>query len=339
MEKNNQANYRFSSVNVIGYVYDKRWPLIIITIIAAIISIIASFVITPKFKSRVVLFPTTSGAVGKSLMSKNVSSDADILRFGEEEDTERLLQVLNSAEIKEKIIKKFDLMSHYEIDTASRYPYTRMEEKFDNSFSFERTQYLAIEIEVLDKDPKMAADMANYAAALIDTLMNDMYKDRAQRALELVEEEYISLNNQIEEMEDSLNSIREKGVNDYESQAEVFHNAYANAVLEGNNRATKIFQQKLNLLGKYGGPYVSIMDFLEFEKEELSALKSKYAQAKVDARQSLPYKFVVEKARVAEKKAYPVRSLIVIISTLSAFFLALLVIIILDSLKSYLGKS
>ncbi len=335
----NQTNYHFNSVNIIGYLYDKRRPLIIITLVAAIISIIASFVITPKFKSRVVLFPTTSGAVGKSLMSRNVSSDNDVLRFGEEEDTERLLQVLNSAEIKEKIINKFDLMAHYEIDTASKYPHTNLERKFENNFSFARTQYLAIEIEVLDKKPKMAADMANYAAALIDTLMNDMYKDRAQRALELVEEEYVSLNNQIKEMEDSLNSIREKGVNDYESQAEVLHGAYANAVLEGNNKAINLFQQKLNLLGKYGGPYVSFRDFLEFEMEELSALKSKYAQAKVDARQSLPYKFVVEEARVAEKKAYPVRSLIVIVSTLSAFFLALLVIIILDSLKSYLGKS
>ncbi len=339
MEKDNKSGYKFSSVNIIGYLYENRLPLIIITVIAAVVSIIVSLTITPKFQSRVVLFPSSTGAVGKSLMAQNVSSEADILRFGEEEDTERLLQVLNSAEIKEKIIKKFNLLSHYEIDTASQYPMTKLEEKFENNFSFERTEYMAIEIEVLDKDPKMAANMANYAASLIDSLMSKMYKDRAQKALELVKEEYFLLSNQIEEMEDSLHNLMKKGVNDYESQAEVLNDAYANAILEGNLNAAKQFQQKLDLLGKYGGPYVSIRDFLEYEKKELSELKAKYAQAKVDARQTLPYKFVVEKARMAEKKSYPVRSLIVIVSTLSAFFLALLVLIIIDSLKTYLGKS
>jgi uncharacterized protein involved in exopolysaccharide biosynthesis len=43
--------------------------------------------------------------------------------------------------------------------------------------------------------------------------------------------------------------------------------------------------------------------------------------------------FIVDKATKAERKALPKRSLIVIITTLSAFALALLLLLIIDNIK------
>jgi uncharacterized protein involved in exopolysaccharide biosynthesis len=63
----------------------------------------------------------------------------------------------------------------------------------------------------------------------------------------------------------------------------------------------------------------------------LSFLKSKYAEAALDASQQLPKKFVINKAIKAEKKSYPVRWLIVVASTFSAFILTLLGLIFYDS--------
>jgi hypothetical protein len=59
----------------------------------------------------------------------------------------------------------------------------------------------------------------------------------------------------------------------------------------------------------------------------LSYLKARYEEAKVDAEENLPQKFVVESAYKAEKKSYPVRWIIVLVSTLAAFFISILVII------------
>jgi hypothetical protein len=43
--------------------------------------------------------------------------------------------------------------------------------------------------------------------------------------------------------------------------------------------------------------------------------------------------FIVDKASKAERKAVPKRSMIVIMSTLSVFALALLILLILDNIK------
>jgi uncharacterized protein involved in exopolysaccharide biosynthesis len=65
----------------------------------------------------------------------------------------------------------------------------------------------------------------------------------------------------------------------------------------------------------------------------LSEIESKYIEAKIDVEQDLPHKFVVNEAVKAEKKSYPVRWLIVMISTISSFILSIIVLVILENLK------
>jgi hypothetical protein len=54
----------------------------------------------------------------------------------------------------------------------------------------------------------------------------------------------------------------------------------------------------------------------------------------VNVEQNLPQIFIVDQAKKAERKAVPKRSIIVIISTLSAFALSLLILLIIDQVKS-----
>jgi uncharacterized protein involved in exopolysaccharide biosynthesis len=73
------------------------------------------------------------------------------------------------------------------------------------------------------------------------------------------------------------------------------------------------------------------------EKRNFADLKQKYIQAKVEAEQQLPQKFVVDSASPSDRKDYPKRSLIVMQSALSAFILGyilLLIIYIIQKNKS-----
>ena len=45
-----------------------------------------------------------------------------VLRLGEDEELDQLMQVLQSDEIRRRIVEKFDLMNHYEIKPDSKYP-------------------------------------------------------------------------------------------------------------------------------------------------------------------------------------------------------------------------
>jgi capsular polysaccharide biosynthesis protein len=327
----NSANI-FNSASLVNFINHKKKHLIIITIIAFVISAIISFLVPPKYQSSVVLFPASSGSISHQLLTQNVT-EKNIMNFGEEEEVEQLIQILNSDEIRNKIIKKFDLMSHYKISPNSRFPRTELYNKFIDNISFIRTEYMSVRIEVLDRDPQIAADIANDIALLIDTTINRMQRERAQQALKIVEKDYLELKNQIRVLEDSLSELRALGINDYESQSEVFNTAYVKAIASGNKNEIKFLEEKIKILSQYGGAYVSIRDFLIHEKKQLSETKEKYAEAKVDAEQNLPHKYIVNFAYKAEKETYPIKWLIIITSTSAAFFLALVLFLLFEIVK------
>ena len=63
-------------------------------------------------------------------------------------------------------------------------------------------------------------------------------------------------------------------------------------------------------------------------------LKDKFAAVKVDVEQTLPQVYIVDTAQIAERKSEPKRSIIVFLSTLSTFAIALLLLLIYDNAKS-----
>ncbi len=335
-----QGSEDFDSTNFIIFLHQWRKPLFIITIAAFIVSIIfsAPFFIAPKYKSTVIMFPTSSNSISKALLSEVTGEKQDIMQFGEDEQAEQLLQILSSNKIRDRIIEKYNLEEHYEIDPDSKYKRTKLYNTYENNVTFRRTEYMAVKITVLDEDPVVAAAMANDIAELLDSAKNTMQKERAVMAFRIVGAEFLKLKLEVQQMEDSLSKLRMLGVHDYESQAEMINQQLAIELAKGNRAGIKVLEEKLDVLAKYGGPYVSIRDALEHEKKQLSEVKSKYEEAKIDAEEVLPQKFIVNSAYEAEKKSYPIRWIIVLVSTLSAFILGMIILAVLDSLSKYNKK-
>lgn len=330
---NENINFNFDSPDLLTFMLKRRKPLIILTAIAFLISVISAFfIITPKFKSTVIIFPTSSSSVSHELLTDNLS-EKNILKFGEEDEVEQLLQILSSDDIRNKIIKKYNLFEHYNIDINSSYPNTKLKNEYKNNVRFTKTKYLSVKIEVLDKEPQMAADIANDIVVYLDTIINKMQRERAVQALKIVEKEYLFLKEHIKFLQDSILQIRRLGIFDYESQSEVFNDALATALATGKLSGIKKLEDKLAILAEHGGAYISIRDLLEFEIKKLSILESKYQEAKVDSELDLPHKFIVNHAEKSEKKSYPVRWIIVLISTILTFIFSLLLLIILEAFK------
>lgn len=338
MDNTKETNQVFDSSNLIIYLYNWRMPLMIVTGVAIVLAAIFSgpSFIKPKFKSTVTLFPTTTSSISRPLLSQQSSRGGDILEFGEEEQAEQLLQILNSDEIRDRIINKYDLLAHYDIDTNGLYVTTELYETFGDNISFRRTEFMSVEINVLDTDPDTAALIANEISVLLDEVKNRIQKDRAKKGLEIITGEYQALKQEVKQYEDSLTLLRYKGVHDYETQSAVLSEQLATSIIENgvSDNATKAIQEKLDTLAKYGGIYVSIRDELAYLKEEQVRLKTKYDQAKVDVQQSLPASFKVNTAFAAEKKSYPTRWLIVVLSALGSFVFTLIFILIFDTIRS-----
>ena len=323
----------FDSTNLLVFLFRYRNPIIIITFAAALISAVVSLMIQEKFLSTVIMFPASTSSISKSLMTDDVTGKLDINAFGEEEQAEQLLQILNSDEISGYIRNKYNLMKHYGIEGDDQFALTNTVKEYQNNVTFKRTEFNSVRIDVLDHSADTASLIANDIADRLDTVRTRMQQDRARIGLKIIEDEYRSMQAYMKSMDDSLTAIRKKGLTDFEVEVEQLTKAYYEALAKGNKSLVNELSKKLEIFAEYGSAYRSLTENLEFEREQLALLRAKYEETKADATRSLTTKFVVNRAWPAEKKAYPIRWLIVLVSSFSAFLLTILAIIGMENFR------
>jgi tyrosine-protein kinase Etk/Wzc len=329
-------DFVYNAFGLIQFVWKKKWILIALSLAGFIVSAIISLSMTPRYRSEVILYPAASFPLSRILVeTTTISTDnRDALSFGGDFETERLLQILHSSDIRDHVAKKFNLMQHYKINPKSPFPENQLKLKFRSNVKIRRTEFTSIEIGVTDTKAQIAADIANEIVAYADSIYYHMSKERAMDAFNIVKNEYEDSQNDIHHYSDSLQEIRQKGVIDYESQASALNTAYANSLEHGNTQAAEAIKKQINILSVYGGKYVELSQKLEAEIARMSQLKAKYASSRINIENVFPHIFVVDKARVEKKKISPMRTMIVMFSTFSTFAVSLILLLVMNSLKA-----
>lgn len=314
--------------DLVLYLWARRKLITGILIAGLVTGVIAAFWITPLYKSEVIMFPAVTNSVSKALLNEQSTGRDDILALGDEEDSEQLIQMLYSEKIRDRVTQRFNLMEVYEIDSASKHRNSELFEAYAEHIKYERTRFSSVRVEVLDPDPQRASDIANYIADQVDSVWTEMARERATKGFAVVERKVRELEDNIREMADSMRVLRELGVHDYHTQTERYNEYMGAAIVKGDQRAIKEFEERFKVLAQYGGPYVTLQDRLFNETKRMSVLRMKMEQAQADMDSDLPHKFVVNRAQPSDKKHSPVRWLVVAISLASALLLAILVLVI-----------
>ena len=111
------------SKNIILDIYQWRKYLITFTLIASVLAAVISspFFIAPQFKSTAVIYPTTTNSISQALLVKHNPYRKDVLEFGQEMEAERLLQILKSDEMQNRIVDEFNLFENYNIKPEEKY--------------------------------------------------------------------------------------------------------------------------------------------------------------------------------------------------------------------------
>lgn len=322
-----------NSFDLVLFLWARRKLIIGITALGLVAGVAAAFLITPLYRSEVIMFPAITNSASKALLNEQSTGRDDILALGDEEDSEQLLQMLHSDIVRDRVSQKFDLMTVYEIDPNGKHKRSELAEAFKDHIKFEYTKFSSVRVEVMDPDPQRAADIANYIADQVDSVWKDMAIERAQKGFRLVDTKVKQLEADIRQMADSMRVLRELGVHDYHTQTERYNEYLGAAIVKGDQRAIKEFEERFKVLAQYGGAYVTLQDRLFNETKRLSVLKMKLEQAQADLESDLPHKFVVNRAQPADKKAYPIRWLIVAISGIASLLLALLLIVVQENVK------
>ncbi len=310
-----------------------RWKkqLIIIGITTIVASSVLSFLITPKYKASVIFYPTTNNSISNALLTDLNQRQKDPLEFGEEEEAEKALQILQSSRLTEKLVKNFDLMKHYKIDENASLKYTKLQNKIDDNISYSRTRYLSIKIDVLDEDPNTAAKIANGIADLYDTVKNEIQQEVAVPALAIMKRALDAKQNEVKNIKDQLQKIGEMGVTNYEEQSRALAEEIYKA--QGNSKRMEELIEMRKTLIQFGGENATLVLTLGEEVIKLSNLQQKYEKAEVDVKERLNNKFTVSTASAPEQRAYPVRKLIVLISLIAALAASSIFFAIYEKIK------
>lgn len=311
--------------NLLVYIWKRRKILMIISGGAAILSLIVSLLMTPIYRSTAIVFPAATSTVS---FSEQRNAKAAAMDFGEEEQAEQLVQILSSSRIRDKIVQEFDLMKHYKIDPDDANKYYKLVKTYGENFLFVRTRYGSIQIDVLDRDAKLAADMANKIVDLIDTVKNQMVAERTWPAYEINKRKKEQLEKERDDLVHRMDTLSAMGVMSLDGRTELFQ-AYVSA---GGGEKAEI-KRIIDVNIKYGSTFDALDFSLKEKITQLELFKVSYEQAESDAYAIFNHKFVVEKAVVADKKDKPKRLIIVLLSTIGAFVFGLFTLLIKDRLN------
>jgi len=130
--------------------------------------------------------------------------------------------------------------------------------------------------------------------------------------------------------------------NDMASQGDtIFNKLQRNAAAVMLDEISRSYEMQDRLVRQYedslvnleGAAVLKAYATLDTETEYLGLIRGRYLEALALSQQTLPYTLIVDRAVVAEKKVYPRRSIMVIISTLSVMVLAALVLFVAEGVK------
>jgi uncharacterized protein involved in exopolysaccharide biosynthesis len=287
MKSNIKAEFKPDSIDLINFIISHFRIFLITGILAGVLSVVISLLIRPLYESKVILYPASNITESRTLLGET-SSETTL--FGDDDATEKLLQVINSDQVREYLKKKYNLADHYRIKPTEKYPNTLVKEKMDRYIHSSKTSFGSVEIRVRDRDREMACAMANDIALRSDTIFNNLQRNAAAVMLDEISRSYDLQDLRVRQYEDSLQNLKGAAV----------LKAYAT---------------------------------LETETDYLGLIRGRYLEALALSQQTMPYTLIVDRAVVPEKKVYPRRSVMVIVSTLSVLLLVALVLFVAEGVK------
>ena len=311
--------------NLLVYIWKRRKIIGIFTGVSAVLAVVISFLLTPLYRSTAVVFPAATSTVS---FSEQRNAKASSMDFGEEEQAEQLVQILQSSRIRDRIVHQFGLMKHYDIDANDKNKHYKLVKQYNNHFFFVRTRFGSIQIDVLDRDPEKAADMANKIVELVDSVKNDMVAERTIPAFEINRRKKEQLEQDRDLVLKRMDSLAALGVLSLDGRSGLYQ-----AYVDAKNANEKAEIKRTIDVNAVNGTTYDGLEYLRNEKiKKLEEFMVSYEQAESDANTLFNHKFVVEKAVVADKKDKPKRMIIVLLATIGAFVFIVFAMLVKDRL-------
>ena len=311
----------FNNQRILDIIWKRKFHFIIIGVLAVILAAVFSgpAFITPKFKSSARIYPTTN-----------------IFTFSDESETEQMLEVVNSRDIKLRMFDAFDLPDVYGINTADPHYLTYMIDIYNTNVNASKTEFETVEIRVLDEDPQRACNMCDSIIEFYNQKMGAMHAYKYQEVADIANHFMKQKEAELDSISENLQSLRnETEIVDFDIQVEEVTRGYMRSLSENNGGTQdgKIIKKQFDQLAENGINAYRLEKKFKKLSTVVDSLQMVQDVALLEANKHITYCHVVEAPVPADKKSYPVRWLIVALSLISALFAGLVIFLVLDYKK------
>lgn len=317
MKENINTFGLFNVISLIKLIIKRKIFFLILIVVSALLSILVSspLFIKPLYKSEAIIYPS------------------NMKPTSEESPTELMLQYLESNAIKDSVIKKNNLAEHWKIEkNHPNYNYL-VEKTFDEYISFKETRFESVKIEVLNNDPKIAFNVVN---SILFYFNQTVEKNRLEKFSE-VYKSYISYeinkNTYIDSLKRRLDFIKtEYEVYDYSALSYELVEGILGTV-DGSDKINQANVAKLKKnFAKYGVEAMILQNTIRTESEKIIEFKYKNIEdASYEINREIKHYELITSPKVSDKKAYPVRWLIVLSGVIGSFITFVLFFLIFDN--------
>lgn len=287
----------------------RRWKLFAVVAVLAVaagVLISSPPIMKPRFRSSSTVYPV------------NLNS------YSIETRTDQLLQLFESNAIRDSVLRKFDLMRHWKHDTLRPAGKTYLYLEYLDRVEITKTRYESVQIEVTDESPDTARGIVREMLHQVNLLARRLQREKSAEVVAINERIMRIARHKMDSAETRLKELREKhGLLEYGAQTEEITRGYMRMLASGGGGAARDEAKgMLRALQEAGGEFRALTNLSDMFRSTYNQALLDLEKAQNDLVKELTYVDVVISPEAPDKKVWPVRWLVVLISLAGAMLLA-----------------
>jgi uncharacterized protein involved in exopolysaccharide biosynthesis len=308
---NELPNEKKESIDSIRF-FIRHYRIFLITVLgSAIMAAVVTFFIPKEYLAYAVVFPAASNSLETTV-------DSPI--FGYDVEADRLIQVLQSKEMFDSIIKKYDLINYYDLDITDESWPDKLREHYSKDVIYKRNISMSVEISAQTKDPELSANIVNSILGNVNSIREKLMKKNLIAARDFYQKEHNQKKTLVDSLVAKISDMRDE-VKDPEISI------ISNQTLNMNINSSKPYKNSTNLEQAINRYY--------HELNQLNEIGKKYEKAASAASRPVTEVYVLDKATVSHKKVYPSYTMNIIITACIAFIMTWIVLFLAERTASH----
>ncbi|NNE28289.1 MAG: hypothetical protein HKN16_01545 [Saprospiraceae bacterium] len=285
--------------------------------------------------------------------------------YGEKEDMDRVLTIAESNQVADFLVDKYDLYTHYKIDSTGEKAHYKVLKRFRKLYNVERTKFNAIEISIEDKEKQIAMEIINDAWKKINSIGQTIIKESQRLELATRERTVADKEREMKELNDSLAILRERfGIYNTATQSDVLSSMVsstennlilaeskkkiysrkgtryrdsvivADATIAAATEQLKIHKARLTKFNEGMALVESMGEIQEEASGQLGMNRERENQLRSTLASEFSSIYLVSAGELPVNKSRPFRSILVLASIFIAFLFSVIGILLFESYKS-----